>query len=122
MLSLLHLQEQWHGWNGYLAPDAIVAGIHALAFVPQPHRGILPRLAAIIADNQAEDGTWPNADLFHVLEALRALGTDEARGAVRRAVPALLVRQRFDGGFGPTAQQERALIALRALIWAEQEG
>jgi hypothetical protein len=40
---------------------------------------------------------------------------------VRRAVPALLARQRIDGSFGPTAQQERALIALRALIWADKE-
>jgi hypothetical protein len=31
------------------------------------------------------------------------------------------LRQRLDGSFGSTAQQERALIALRSLIWAEQE-
>jgi hypothetical protein len=122
LLSLMQMQEQWQNWNGYLAPDAIVAGIHALAFLSEPHRGIIPKLVSIISDQQAEDGTWPNADLFHVLETLLALGTAEARGAVRRAVPALLARQRFDGSFGPTAQQERALIALRVLIWAEQEG
>jgi hypothetical protein len=45
-----------------------------------------------------------------------------AQEAVRRAVPALLSRQRLDGSFGTTAQQERALIALRALLWAEPEG
>jgi hypothetical protein len=121
LTSLLQLQEQWDDWNGYFAPDAIIAGIHALAFAPGAHRELLPRLAAAIAANQAEDGTWTNADLFHTLEALLAVGTKEGHEAVRRAVPALLARQRIDGSFGSTAQQERALIALRALIWAEKE-
>jgi hypothetical protein len=121
LLSLIRLQEQWADWNGYFAPDAIVSGIHALAFVGGPHRQILTGLAGTVAANQAEDGTWANADLFHTLEALLALGTVEAQAAVRRAVPALLARQRIDGSFGSTAQQERALIALRALIWAEKE-
>jgi hypothetical protein len=121
LMSLLLLQEQWDDWNGYFAPDAIVAGIHALAFAAGPHREVLPRLAGTVAANQAEDGTWTNADLFNTVEALLALDTKEAHVAVRRAVPALLARQRIDGSFGSTAQQERALIALRALIWAEKE-
>ena len=121
LTSLVQLQEQWDDWNGYFAPDAIVAGIHALAFAPGSHRKVLPRLAAAVAANQAEDGTWANADLFHTLEVLLALGVKQAHTAVRRAVPALLARQRIDGSFGSTAQQERALIALRALIWAEKE-
>lgn len=122
MVSLIQLQQQWNDWNGYFAADVIVAGVHALAFVPPAHRGVLSPLASLLAGHQAGDGTWPGADLFHTLEALLALGTAEARAAVRRAVPALLARQREDGSFGSTAQQERALIALRALIWAEQEG
>jgi hypothetical protein len=121
VLSLIQLQERWTDWNGYFAADSIVAGVHALAFVPPPHRGILSGLATLVAGRQAADGSWPNADLFHTLEALLALGTVEARAAVRQAVPALLSRQRTDGSFGSTAQQERALIALRSLIWAEQE-
>lgn len=121
LASLVHLQDQWNDWNGYFAADTIVAGIHALAFVSQPHGAILSRLASIIAAHQAEDGTWPNADLFHTLETLLALRSVEAHAAVRRAVPAMLARQRIDGSFGPTAQHERALIALRSLIWAEQE-
>lgn len=120
LMSLIQLQEQWEDWNGYFAPDAIVAGIHALAF-SGAHREVLPRLAGAVAANQAEDGTWMHADLFHTLEALLAVGTKEAHASVRRAVPALLSRQRIDGTFGSSAQQERALIALRALIWAEKE-
>lgn len=121
LASLLQLQEQWDDWSGYFAPDTIVAGIHTLAFAADAHREVLPRLARAVAANQAEDGTWTHADLFHTIEALQAVGTKEAHAAVRRAVPALLARQRIDGSFGSTAQQERALIALRALIWAGKE-
>ncbi|HWN19369.1 MAG TPA: hypothetical protein VNO19_10685 [Gemmatimonadales bacterium] len=121
LASLFQLQEQWDDWGGYFAPDTIVAGIHTLAFAADMHREVLPRLARSVAANQAEDGTWTHADLFHTIEALQAVGTKEAHAAVRRAVPALLARQRIDGSFGSTAQQERALIALRALIWAGKE-
>jgi hypothetical protein len=121
VLSLIQLHESWTDWNGYFAADAIIAGVHALAFVPEPHRAILSPLATLVAARQAADGSWPNADLFHTLDALVALGTAEARAAVRQAVPALLSRQRADGSFGSTAQQERAWIALRSLIWVEQE-
>jgi len=121
LLSLIQLHENWNDWNGYFAGDAIVAGIHALAFVSSEHRDIIPRLANFIAVNQAADGTWQQTDLFQTLDALHALHTPEAHAAVRRAVPALLGRQRIDGSFGSTAQQERALIALRSLVWAERE-
>jgi hypothetical protein len=122
LASLLQMQEQWSDWTGYFAGDAIIAGVHALAMVSQPDGATQSGLAAMIAAHQAGDGSWPHADLFHTLEALLALGTPEAHAAVRRAVPTLLSRQRYDGSFGSTAQQERALIALRSLIWAEQEG
>jgi len=121
LASLHQLQEQWSDWGGYFSGDAIVAGIHALALSPLSQQ-LRDRLSSLIAAHQAPDGTWPTADLFHTLEALLALGTTPARGAIRRAVPTLLSRQRIDGTFGSTAQQERALIALRSLIWAEQEG
>lgn len=121
LLSLVQLQEQWQDWKGFFAPDAIVAGVHALAFVSAPHRDLLPKLASMLAAHQSDDGGWERADLFHTLEALHALHTPEAHVAVRRAMPALLARQRIDGSFGSTAQQERALIALRSLIWAEKD-
>ena len=121
LASLHQLQEQWSDWNGYFAADVIVAGIHALALSPLSHQ-LRDRLSSLIAAHQAPDGTWPTSDLFHTLETLLALGTSPARAAIRRAVPPLLSRQRIDGTFGSTAQQERALIALRSLIWAKQEG
>jgi hypothetical protein len=122
LASLHQLQEQWKDWNGYFAGDSIVAGVHALALSSPSDHSVRERLSSLIAAYQAPDGTWPTADLFHTLEALVALATAEARNAVRRAIPVLLSRQRIDGTFGSTAQQERALIALRSLIWVEQEG
>jgi len=122
LTSLHQLWEQWTDWNGYFASDAIVAGIHALALGSPSDRQLRIRLSDLIVGQQGPDGTWATADLFHTLEALLALGTAEAKAAVRRAVPALLARQRIDGTFGSTAQHERAWIGLRSLIWAEQEG
>jgi hypothetical protein len=122
LTSLLQLQEQWSDWGGYFAGDAIVAGIHALALSGALHGQIRTRLSSLIAAHQAPDGTWPTADLFHTLEALLTFDTPEAKAALRRAVPTLLARQRIDGTFGSTAQQERALIALRALLRAEEVG
>jgi hypothetical protein len=118
--SLSALAGQWTVWGGYFPPDLIVAVMHALAEVGPERREIVRRLAALAAANQGVDGTWPHTDFFHTLEALHAAGTEEAAAATRRAIPALVARQRPDGTFGPMAQQERALIALRAMLWAER--
>jgi hypothetical protein len=116
--SLTALAGGWTGWGGFFAPDAIVAGMHALAHAGPSQRPVVAGLVALAAKHQDATGVWPNADLFHTLEALIATGLPEARESVRRAVPALTARQRADGTFGGTAQQERALIGLRALLWA----
>jgi hypothetical protein len=119
--SLLYLQKTWPDANGYFAADVMVAALHALAYASRSQQAEVPELATTLSATQAQDGTWVDADVFHCLEALLAIGTEQARAAVTRAVPALLSRQRADGSFGSTAQQERALIALRALLWVEQE-
>lgn len=120
--SLAVLRETWTSWDGYFAPDAIVSALGALAVAPPPFRDLLPDLTGFIAQHQSADGTWPDADLFHVLDALVAAGTLSAKLAVCQAVPALLEHQRADGGFGSTAPEERALIGLRALLWARTRG
>jgi hypothetical protein len=115
--SLVRLADQWTDWNGYFAADVILSGLHALAVAGPTYRGVVDQLVDLVAANQGQDGAWPNADLFHALEALRAADTGAARDTVRRAVPALTARQRADGTFGATAQQERALIGLMAFLW-----
>ena len=116
--SLAALAGGWTTWNGFFAPDAIVAGMHALAHAGPKQRPVVAALVGLVAAHQDASGSWPNADLFHTLEALMATDLPEAREVVRRAATALAERQRADGTFGATAQQERALIGLRALLWA----
>jgi hypothetical protein len=118
--SLARISEQWTEWNGYFSPDAIAAGLHALALAGPEHRGIVDRLVGVVTRNQGIEGDWVNADLFQVLDALLAAGTLAAQVAVRRAATALSARQRPDGTFGTVAQEERALIGLRALLWASR--
>jgi hypothetical protein len=117
--TLAALSDRWSAWGGYFPPDLIVGVMQALGAAGAERREAVARLAARAAASQSEDGGWPNTDFFHALEGLRAAGTEEALAAIKRAVPALVARQRPDGTFGPTAQQERALIGLRALLWAE---
>ena len=95
--------------------DLSAAVLAALALAPPEHRHHLDGLIARIARAQAHDGTWPDADLLHVLDALLVAGIRPARAVVVKAVPALLARQRADGSFDAPAHEERALIAMRAL-------
>lgn len=116
--SLRSLADGWTDWSGPFAPDVIITGLHALALGGEAYRPVVERLVQLMAAQQDANGHWENADLFLALDALAASGVPAARAAVRRAVPALEQRQRPDGSFGATAQQERALIGLRALRWA----
>ena len=118
--SLARISEQWTEWNGYFSPDTVVAGLHALAVAGPEHRDIVDRLVGVMTSNQGVEGEWASADLFHVVDALLAAGSLEAQVTVRRAATALTARQRTDGTFGTVAQQERALIGLRALLWASR--
>jgi hypothetical protein len=116
--SLAQISEQWTEWNGYFAPDVMVAGLHALAAAGDRYREVVRRLVDLVTGNQGVEGDWPLADLFQVLDALLAADTPEAQVTVRRAATALAARQRADGTFGIRTQQERALIGLRALLCA----
>jgi hypothetical protein len=120
--SLRVLAEQWTEWTGFFAPDVIVAGVHALALAGKEYHPTVETAVAMIASHQGPDGVWPNADLFQTLEALLATDLPAAQAAVGRAAAALAERQRPDGTFGAMAQQERALIGLRALLWGESVG
>jgi hypothetical protein len=116
--SLRSLADGWTDWSGLFAPDVIVTGLHALALGGAACRPVVERLVDLVAAQQRPDGHWENADVFLALDALMATGLSTARTAVRHAVPVLEERQRADGSFGATAQQERALVGLRALRWA----
>jgi hypothetical protein len=115
----LRAAARWTDWTGFFAPDVLVAGLHALALGGPDYRPAVSAVVETVAAHQGLDGLWPSADPFATLEALMPIGLPAAHAAVRRAAPALASRQREDGTFGMTAPQERALIGLRALRWAE---
>lgn len=123
LTSLAVLADVWNDWSGYYAPDLVIAALHPLAISPPVYRGATLKTALFIAENQEPDGTWLGADLFHALESLLVANTPPAKKAIARAVPALIAMQRKDGSFGASAQEERALIGLRAMTgWAAEGG
>ncbi len=115
--SLQLLAEQWRDWTGFFPPDVIVAGLHALALGGPRYHPTVEALVSLMTSHQRVDGCWPHVDMFATLEALLATGLAGARTLVHRALPAVAERQRADGSFGTVAQEERALIAVRALVW-----
>jgi len=125
VVSVGRLLPVWERWEVYFPPDLLATALGALGHAGEEQRPTLDRMLGIVAEHQQADGTFAEADLFHVLEALLAVheGThaDEVRALARRAVPALEAKQRPDGTYGPTAREERALIALRTLLLAQED-
>lgn len=118
LTSLARLKDAWVTWDGYFPPDLVLTALTTLAAAGESERSAVAAGSQFVIAQQATDGGWPGADRFVALEALEMVGSPEATAAIRRAVPGLIARQRADGTFGPVAQQERALIALRALLGA----
>jgi len=106
----------WAVQSGRRRLDRAAAALGALALAPLDLRDGLESYAEMFAAAQQPGGAWPDADLYHVLEAMIATGAPTANVVVQRAVPALLARQAADGAFDD--HEERGLIALRALLRA----
>ena len=116
LTSLARLKDAWQVWDGYFPPDLVLTALGTLASAGKAEGAAVAVASRFVLGQQAPDGGWPDADRFVALETLATVGTVEAHEAVSRAIPGLISRQRADGTFGPVAQQERALIALRALL------
>jgi hypothetical protein len=106
----------WPTVHDELAASAL--GVVAVA--PVPYHDRLESCVERVGAAQHPDGTWGEANLFHMLESLLLAGIRPARAVIERAVPALLAVQRPDGSFDTPANEERALIGLRALLVAQQ--
>jgi hypothetical protein len=103
------LARRGPGLQGAMERASALHGIAADAVhYPVP----VARLVAELAGVQHQDGTWADADLFHVAQALLAVEHPDATRALRRGAEALAKEQREDGGFG---SDERSWIACR---WA----
>lgn len=98
--------------------ELAACALGTVALAPLPYRDRLPAGVERLSTTQLRDGTWGDANLFHMIESLLLAGIRPAQGVIARAVPALLARQRPDGAFDDPPHEERALIGLRALLVA----
>jgi hypothetical protein len=113
--SLLDLRGMWETWGSGWDPNLTLFALSALAQAPIDLRDRVRTAVAHVLAHQQPDGSWPGADLFHAVDTLLSVHSPEARAAVRRAAPLLAMEQRPSGAFDDADNEERALVALRAL-------
>lgn len=109
---------------GLVSPPAFIAALAAVAEAPgRENRQAAANGIALLISSQRGDGTWPDADLFHVLEFLERVARGrrvraELDGALRRAAFHLAASLQEDGTWGQQAGTRRTLIGWRALRYA----
>lgn len=115
--SLVYLAGRWERQEFPVAPDLALTAMASVAAAPLPHREHAERMAERIVADQRPDGTWEKATTLHALDSLLTLTSKNARDAVERSTKAILPEQRPDGSFDDHGNEEKTLIALRA-IWS----
>lgn len=115
--SLFTLADRWEGDEAQFPAvlGLVFCAMGALAFVPLEDRTRVEQLATHLLRQQNDEGEWDGVQLFHALDALILIPAPAAVEATRHAVPALLARQRQNGAFDETGDEELALIAIQAL-------
>ncbi len=113
--SLFAIRDMWESWEQDWTPELVFCALGALAHAPLEYRDRLGEITAHVVRHQRDDGTWAGADLLHALDALTQIPTADAREAVRHAIPALYSSGVDVDVFAEPANEERALIVLRAL-------
>ncbi len=93
----------------------LVGALQALAWAEGPAPGELHAGLEELAAAQADDGSWPNVELFFVLEALLEIDRPAAVRMLTKAVPRLLEGQLKYGAWGRRHQAAQTWIAVRAL-------
>jgi hypothetical protein len=123
---LASLRKLVSGESLVTAKSPMVAGLVAAlsALIASPPndrtRSAIDRGMARLLGMQRADGSWPGADIFHVLDMLgragaRGYGGGPVDAAIQRAVEMLALLQRGDGSWGRETGPERMLVAWRAL-------
>ncbi|MFO7260795.1 MAG: hypothetical protein DIU52_006550 [bacterium] len=122
--GLRRIVDLWDARDGLFTMPGFVAAVAALADAPDPEsREAAARGIATLVGAQRADGTWPDVDLFQVMELLeRAARTDNATPAVNaalhRSAVMLAVSIQEDGTWGLHAGTRRTLIGWRVLRYA----
>lgn len=121
--GLCRIAGLWRRWaEGLLSPPAHLTVVRALLDAPaSAQRETAARHGlGLMLRAQRADGTWPDVDVFLVLDVLHAAQAsqhdDNRMGdAVRRAAGLLAVSQQEDGSWGSEDMPRRTLIGWRAL-------
>jgi hypothetical protein len=120
--SFAALVEEWALWGDYLAPDLAFGALAALGGAGGRWRPTREALIGVIGARQLADGTWPQVDLFNAIDGLLRADSPLAGPLIDRTRATLRLRQRDDGSFGSVAEEERALLAAKAVAAAGDRG
>jgi hypothetical protein len=124
--GLRRIVDLWDERAGLFTVPAFVAAVAALSDARDPRsRDAAARGIATLVGAQRADGTWPDVDLFQVLELLertaRTGGASPALdAALYRGAVLLAVSIQDDGTWGQHAGTRRTLIGWRVLRHAAQ--
>ncbi len=93
----------------------LVGALQALAWAEGAVLGEVEAGLETLAGAQESDGTWPNVELFFVLEALLEIKHPLALSMIARTVDRLLESQLKYGAWGRRHQGAQTWIATRVL-------
>ena len=119
--SLLSLENLWSTWSEAWIPTATFTALAALQAAPIEYRSVTEQGLNHVVAHQRKDGTWPDVDLIHAVDALVGHASPIATRTIKRAVPALISEWQPDERFDSLQIEEQALIHVRALHRASGE-
>ncbi len=102
-------------YGGSYTPAVLVGALQALAWAGRPLPTEVQAGLETLAQAQESDGTWPNVELFFVIEALLEIDHPLALKLISRSVERLLETQLKYGAWGRRHQAAQTWIATRAL-------
>lgn len=102
-------------YGGTYTPAVLVGALQALAWVEGPVLSEVEAGLETLAGAQESDGTWPNVEIFFVIEALLEIDHALALRMIARTVDRLLETQLKYGAWGRRHQAAQTWIATRAL-------
>jgi hypothetical protein len=108
-------------YGGSFTPAVLVGAMQALAWMEGGGCSELVAGLEVLAAEQAADGSWPNVELFFVLEALLEVGHPLAGALLEKTVPRLLESQHKYGAWGRRHQAAQTWIALQVLERVEPQ-